>query len=202
MDLQELLGNDYQEGMTAEDINAVFEKRVLASGKYENKDKVDAERERAKQEKADLEAKIKGKMSEDELSKQELEDLKAKLAAAEEREKLSNRKTSELIANGNMAEVKTILEIKDNDKEFDKFMKAISVEDNEIASSTSNYVKKLVKDAYEKGKSESTKQNLGEMGKRALGADGKEIDATEAFVKSLAASTMNLTKTSERSNFI
>lgn len=202
MDLQELLGSDYQEGMTAEDINAVFEKRVLASGKYENKDKVDAERKKAKQEKADLEAKIKGKMSEEELSKQEFEDLKAKLLAAEEREKLSNRKTSELIASGNMAEVKTILEIKDNDKDFDKFMKAISVEDNEIASSTSSYVKKLVKDAYEKGKSESTKQNLGEMGKRALGADGKEIDATEAFVKSLAASTINLTKTSEQSNFI
>ena len=202
MDLQELLGSDYQEGMTAEDINAVFEKRVLASGKYENKDKVDAERKKAKQEKAELEAKIKGKMSEEELSKQEFEDLKAKLLAAEEREKLSNRKTSELIASGNMAEVKTILEIKDNDKDFDKFMKAISVEDNEIASSTSSYVKKLVKDAYEKGKSESTKQNLGEMGKRALGADGKEIDATEAFVKSLAASTINLTKTSEQSNFI
>ena len=202
MDLQELLGSDYQEGMTAEDINAVFEKRVLASGKYENKDKVDAERKKAKQEKAELEAKIKGKMSEEELSKQEFEDLKAKLLAAEEREKLSNRKTSELIASGNMAEVKTILEIKDNDKDFDKFMKAISVEDNEIASSTSGYVKKLVKDAYEKGKSESTKQNLGEMGKRALGADGKEIDATEAFVKSLAASTINLTKTSEQSNFI
>lgn len=202
MDLQELLGSDYQEGMTAEDINAVFEKRVLASGKYENKDKVEAERKKAKQEKAELEAKIKGKMSEEELSKQEFEDLKAKLAAAEEREKLSKQETSKLIANGNMAEVKSILEIKDNDKDFDKFMKAISVEDNEIASSTSSYVKKLVKDAYEKGKSESTKQNLGEMGKRALGADGKEVDPTEAFVKSLAASTINLTKTSDQSNFI
>lgn len=202
MDLQEILGSDYQEGMTAEDVNAIFEKRVLASGKYENKDKVDAERKRAKQEKADLEAKIKGKMSEDELSKQELEDLKAKLAAAEEREKLSKKETSKLIAKGNMEEIKSLLEIKDTDKEFTKFMEAISVEDNQITSETSGYVKKLVKEAYEKGKSESTKQNLGEMGKRALGADGKEIDPTEAFVKSLAASSINLTKTSEQSNFI
>lgn len=202
MDLQELLGSDYQEGMTAEDVNAVFEKKLLATGKYENKEKVDAERKRSKQEKADLEAKIKGKMSEDELSKQELEELKAKLAEAEEREKLSKKETSKLIAKGNMAEVKTLLEIKDNDKEFTKFMEAISVEDNEVTSNTSSYVMKLVKDAYEKGKSESTKQSLGEMGKMAIGQDGKQLDPDLAFVKALTASTLNITKASENSNFI
>ena len=202
MDLQELLGSDYQEGMTAEDVNAIFEKRVLASGKYENKDKVDAERKRAKQEKADLEAKIKGKMSEDELSKQELEDLKAKLAQAEEREKLSKKETSKLIAKGNMAEVKSILGLKEDDKELAAFMEAISVEDNKIASSTSSYVMKLVKDAYEKGKSESKKQNLGEMGKVAIGADGKEIDPDLAFIKALTANALTDNNISGKSNFI
>ena len=49
MDLQELLGSDYQEGMTAEDVNKIFEVRILSSGKYENNEKVDAERKRFKQ---------------------------------------------------------------------------------------------------------------------------------------------------------
>lgn len=202
MDLQELLGSDYQEGMTAEDVNKIFEGRILSSGKYENKEKVDAERKRFKQEKADLETKIKGKMSEDELSKQELEDLKAKLAEAEEREKLSKRETSKLIAKSNIAEAKTLLEIKDNDKEFSKFIEAISIDDNEIAEATSSYVMKLIKNAYEKGKSESTKQNLGEMGKMAIGQDGKALDKDEAFVKALTSSAINVQKPFDKSNFI
>lgn len=202
MDLQELLGEDYKEGMTTEEINAIFEKKLLATGRYESKDKVDAERKRAKQEKDNLEAKIKSKMSDDEMSAQELEDLKTKLAEAEEREKNSKIETSKLIAKSNLAEAKTLLAIKDNDKEFTEFLEAISAEDSEKATGTSSYVMKLVKDAYEKGKSESTKQGLGEMGKMVIGQDGKAVDATEAFVKALATTTTNLNKACENSNFI
>ena len=63
MDLKELLGDDYKEDLTADEISGIFEKKFLATGKYENKEKVDAERRRAKQEKAELEGKIKSKTS-------------------------------------------------------------------------------------------------------------------------------------------
>lgn len=201
MDLQELLGADYKENMTAEEINKVFENRVLSSGRYELAEKVEAERTKARKEKEALEAKVKGKLSEDELSKQELEELKTKLAEAEEREKLSKRETSKLVSKSNLAEARSLLEIKENDKEFSKFLEAISVEDSEVSEATSSYVMKLVKNAYEKGKAESTKQNLGQMGSMLTGEEGKGIDKDEAFVKSLAASFVNMNKPVNNSNF-
>lgn len=201
MDLQELLGADFKDGITAEEVNSIMEKRLLASGKYENKEKVDAERKKAKQEKADLEAKIKGKMSDDELSKQELEDLKKQLQEALDREAASKKGTSKLMTERNMAEAKTILEIKDNDKEFAEFMEIISGEDNELSDKTSNYVMKLIKDAYEKGKAQATKTTLGQMGEQVIGKDGKMMDKDEAFVKGLLSINPK-PNANQKSNFI
>ena len=39
MDLKELLGDDYKEDLTADDISGIFERKFLATGKYENKEK-------------------------------------------------------------------------------------------------------------------------------------------------------------------
>ena len=201
MDLQELLGADYKEGMTAEEVNSFFENKILSSGKYENKEKVEAERRANQKKLSELQQKVNGQLSDDEKKNQELEDLKAQLAAVTEREALSKKETSKLLAKSNLAEAKTLLEIQDNDKEFAKFMEAISVEDKDIASATSGYVMKLIKSAYEKGKSESTKNSLGEMGKMAIGADGKEVDATTAFVKALTAQTIGQGVKNSKSNF-
>lgn len=201
MDLQELLGADFKDGITAEEVNSIMEKRLLATGKYENKDKVDAERKTNKQKLADLEAKIKGKMSDDELSKQELEDLKKQLQEALDREAASKKGTSKLMTERNMAEAKTILEIKDNDKEFAEFMEIISGEDNELSDKTSNYVMKLIKDAYEKGKAQATKTTLGQMGEQVIGKDGKMVDKDEAFVKGLLSINPK-PNANQKSNFI
>lgn len=201
MDLQELLGADFKDGITAEEVNSIMEKRLLASGKYENKEKVDAERKANKQKVSDLEAKIKGKMSDDELSKQELEDLKKQLQEALDREAVSKKGTSKLMTERNMAEAKTILEIKDNDKEFAEFMEIISGEDNELSDKTSNYVMKLIKDAYEKGKAQATKTTLGQMGEQVIGKDGKMMDKDEAFVKGLLSINPK-PNANQKSNFI
>lgn len=201
MDLQELLGADFKDGITAEEVNSIMEKRLLATGKYENKEKVDAERKTNKQKLADLEAKIKGKMSDDELSKQELEDLKKQLQDALDREAASKKGTSKLMTERNMAEAKTILEIKDNDKEFAEFMEIISGEDNELSNKTSNYVMKLIKDAYEKGKAQATKTTLGQMGEQVIGKDGKMMDKDEAFVKGLLSINPK-PNANQKSNFI
>ena len=187
MDLKELLGDDYKEGLTAEDISGIFERKILATGKYENKDKVDAERKRAKQEKADLENKIKSKMSDDELSKQEMEDLKAKFEALQAESREKDKRYSKTLAEANIAEARTLLEIKADDKEFAEFITNISGEDSEVSSKTSSYIMKLIKNAYEKCKGESTKKDLGEMGRMVIGKDGKAVDKDEAFVKGLVS---------------
>ena len=187
MDLKELLGDDYKEGLTADEVSGIFEKRLLATGKYENKDKVDAERKRAKQEKADLESKIKSKMTDDELSKQEMDDLRAKFEALQAEAKEKDKRYSKTLAEANIAEARTLLEIKEGDKDFSDFINNISGEDSELSNKTSNYIMKLIKDAYEKGKALSTKQELGEMGRMVIGKDGKAVDKDEAFVKTLVS---------------
>lgn len=200
MSLKEILGEDYREDMTDDEIRSAMEKNFLASGKYENKEKVDAERRKAASDKKALEEKIKSKMSEDELSAKELEDLKSQIEALKNEKIESNKKYSRTISTANMSEAKTLLEIKEGDKEFEEFLDFISGEDSEISSKTSSYVMKLVKNAYEKGKALATKENLGEMGKTVLGADGKLEDKDTAFVKSLMA-TSPKTPDIKNSNF-
>lgn len=187
MDLKELLGDDYKEDLTADDISGIFERKFLATGKYENKEKVDAERRRAKQEKAELEGKIKSKMTDDELSQKEMDDLKAKLEALVAEGKEKDKRYSKTLAEANIAEARTLLEIKADDKEFAEFITNISGEDSEVSSKTSSYIMKLIKNAYEKGKGESTKKDLGEMGRMVIGKDGKAVDKDEAFVKGLVS---------------
>lgn len=200
MSLKEILGEDYREDMTDDEISTAMEKKFLAGGKYELKEKVDAERKRAAADKKNLEAKIKAKMNEDELGAKELEDLKAEIEALKAEKAENSRKHSKTISSANMSEARTILELKENDKEFDEFLNAISGEDSDISSKTSSYVMKLVKNAYERGKALATKENLGEMGKQVIGADGKVVDKDKAFIDSLINSAPKQVN-SELSNF-
>lgn len=200
MSLKEILGEDYREDMTDDEISTAMEKRFLASGKYESKEKVNAERKKALNEKKDLEAKIKAKMSEDELGAKELEDLKAEIEALKAEKAENSRKYSKTISSANMSEARSILELKENDKDFEDFLNAISGEDSELSSKTSSYVMKLVKDAYEKGKALATKESLGEMGKQVIGAEGKAVDKDKAFVDSLINSAPKAVET-KLSNF-
>lgn len=200
MSLKEILGEDYREDMTDDEISTAMEKRFLASGKYESKEKVNAERKKALNEKKDLEAKIKAKMSEDELGAKELEDLKSEIEALKAEKAENSRKYSKTISSANMSEARSILELKENDKDFEDFLNAISGEDSELSSKTSSYVMKLVKDAYEKGKALATKENLGEMGKQIIGANGKAVDKDKAFVDALISSAPKAVET-ELSNF-
>lgn len=201
MSLKEILGEDYREDMTDDEINSAMEKRFLASGKYENKDKVDAERRTAAQKQKELEAKIKSKLTDDELSKKEMEDLKAELEAIKAEKAESDKRHSKTISSANMAEARTLLEIKEADKDFEDFLVSISGEDSDKAAKTSLYVMKLVKDAYEKGKALATKESLGEMGKQVIGSDGKAVDKDKAFVQNLINSAPKAVDT-QNSNFI
>lgn len=189
MGLKEILGEDYREGMTDDEINSAMERKWLSTGKYENKEKVDAERRKSAEKQKDLEAKIKSKLTDDELSKKEMEDLKAELEAIKAEKAESDKKHSKTISGANLLEAKTLLEIKENDKEFEEFLGAISGENSDISSKTSSYVMKLVKDAYEKGKALATKESLGNMGKQVIGTDGKLVDKDKAFVDNLISST-------------
>lgn len=206
MDLKELLGADFKEGITADEVNSILERRLLSTGRYENKEKVDAERLASEQKYADLEEQLKeqlkGKMTDEELVKNEKAELEKQLEEVKSLLKAEKKSGSRSKAEAGIMEAKTLLGIKSEDKDFNDFLDSISFEDSAISTKTSSYVMKMVKDAYEKGKAEATKDSLGEMGNMVIGKDGKMVDKDVQFIKQLTEAVSPQANQNTQSNFI
>ena len=174
-EIKELLGENYQEGMTAKDIQEAFNKMLLGSGKYVNKDNADAQQRKLEKE---LQNKIQALEDEkralnDSLTNKMTDEEKIKAAQKqrdaefEEMKKLlaqSRFDASKLNFTNNVSEAKRLAGIEDDDTEFSEFILNATLEDNEKNNSVSKYINNIVKKAYEKGKADATKESLGKMG--------------------------------------
>lgn len=174
-EIKELLGENYQEGMTAKDIQEAFNKMLLGSGKYVNKDNADAQQRKLEKElqnkiqaledeKRALNDSLTNKMTDEERIKAAQ---KQKDAEFEEMKKLlaqSRFDASKLNFTNNVSEAKRLAGIEDDDTEFSEFILNATLEDNEKNNSVSKYINNIVKKAYEKGKADATKESLGKMG--------------------------------------
>lgn len=174
-EIKELLGENYQEGMTAKDIQEAFNKMLLGSGKYVNKDNADAQQRKLEKE---LQNKIQALEDEkralnDSLTNKMTDEEKIKAAQKqrdaefEEMKKLlaqSRFDASKLNFTNNVLEAKRLAGIEDEDAEFSEFILNATLEDNEKNNSVSKYINNIVKKAYEKGKADATKESLGKMG--------------------------------------
>lgn len=192
MDLKELLGEAYQEGMTAEDVKAYFKKQVLESGEYVNKGKADAERKAVEDSAAELRRQLQEKMTEDEKKKAADVDTQNLIKQLQEELAANKSAMSKKTAQGVLAEAKLKAGIKDNDKDFEDFISNIAFEDNDKTDKVSKYISKIVTSAYEAGKSETVKNKLGKMGTFKEGQDGtkgSEGEEKGAYGKELAQQT-------------
>ena len=189
MDLKELLGEAYNEGMTAEDVKAIFKKQLLDSGEYVNKGKAEAERKAAEQNAAEYKRQLEAKMTEDE--KKKVADADTQKLIKELREELAASKSaiSKKTAQSSLAEAKLKAGIKDDDKDFEEFVTSISFEDNDKTDKISKYITKIVSNAYEVGKSEAVKNKLGKMGSFKTEDGSKEPNEKGSFGKELAQKT-------------
>lgn len=174
-EIKELLGENYQEGMTAKEIQEAFNKMLLGSGKYVNKDNADAQQRKLEKE---LQNKIQALEDEkralnDSLTNKMTDEEKIKAAQKqrdaefEEMKKLlaqSRFDASKLNFTNNVSEAKRLAGIEDEDAEFSEFILNATLEDNEKNNSVSKYINNIVKKAYEKGKADATKESLGKMG--------------------------------------
>jgi hypothetical protein len=200
--LEEIMGSSYRADMTADEVVAHFKNQLLSGGEYVSKAKADAEKADSAKQIADLQNKLNGNLTDEQKREKEFEDLKAELEALRESGRLSKIETAKLKAQGALAEMRITLDIKEDDKEYKSFMENISGEDSAKTESISKYINKLVKDAYEKGKAESTKKNLGTMGKQyTAGSTDKEVSKDMALVEELKASKPKQ-KEFKKSNFI
>lgn len=200
--LEEIMGSSYRADMTAEDVMAHFKNQLLSGGEYVSKAKADADKADSAKQIADLQNKLNGNLTDEEKRAKEMEDLIKEVEALRESGRLSKVETAKLKAQNALAEARVTLDIKEDDKDYKSFMENISNEDSAKTESISKYINKLVKDAYEKGKSESTKKNLGAMGdKYAGGSSDKEVSKDLELVNRINASKPKQ-KEFKKSNFI
>lgn len=189
-EIKNLLGENYHEGMSAQDVQNAFNKMLLSTGKYVNKDNADAHaRDLEKNYKAQIDAlnaSLNSKMSDEEKAKaaqqkrdEEYEQLKQLLAQT----RIDSSKNT---IKGNISEARVLAGIENEDEAYLDFISNIVSEDNEKSSKVSKFINDMVKKAYEKGKSDSIKDNLGKMGQDGkTQKDDDEGSEIESKVKSL-----------------
>lgn len=160
MDLKELLGDAYKDGMTFDEISTALASKKLAdlsSGEYVKKDFSEAEKRRLEEEKRDLEKQLNDKLTDDEKA--------AKIAEEKDKEiqKLLNQlKENTMTANKGTictvtSDIRAKVGIGSEDTDFSKFVNLIAHEKSDDNTFISNYINKLMNDSYDKGKDDANK---------------------------------------------
>jgi len=176
-ELKALLGDSYKEGMTLEEVgNALKGKKLvdLSTGKYVDKDKFDTQINNLNAKLNEKEQELNAKLTDDE------KNAKASQAQAkriEELEKMLKENTisgNKNVVNSVLQGSRDILGIQATDNDFISFVDNITTEDSEKTNKIANYISKIVKDSYEKGKQDATKDAMGNFGNhKGQGSDSK-----------------------------
>lgn len=179
MDLKEVLGDAYKDGMTFDEINSFFANKKfadLSTGNYVDKNKYENEVKTLQDQLTAKDTELKNRLSEDErasLAQQEKDNEIERLKQMLKDNTINGNKST---VNGITHSVRDMLGLDVNDKAFTEFVDNITSEDSSKSTSVATYVSKLVKDAYEKGKKDANKDNMGQMGKGKGNVDAKEPD--------------------------
>jgi hypothetical protein len=182
MNLKDLLGSNYHEGMTFDEISNVLADKKLAdlsTGAYVDKNKYDADIKAKDSEIQKKAQELSAKMTADE--KAQAEEAKKDALIEELKKQIldSNIYNSKSTAESILAGSKTILGIKDDDTAYQNFIGSISTDNLESTKVVATYINKLVQDSYKKGKDDASKNNLGAFSKGVGSAetgDGKPIN--------------------------
>lgn len=196
MNIQEMLGDAYHEGMTIDEMNAALSGKKfadLSTGAYVDKNKYDAENSTKDAEIKKLREELNAKMSDEEKTQQAQNEKDALIESLKQQIKIGNMNTSKSNAESLLAESKSILGIKDGDKDYGNFIASISGEDLESTKTLAKYINNLVKDSYEKGKKDASKDNLGNFAKGISTGSSESGKGVENYGKIIA----NLEKTTD-----
>ena len=190
-ELQALMGDSYKEGMTAEEIGEFFKGKKfadLSSGNYVDKAKYENQVNSLNAKLTEKEKELNAKLTDEEKSAkasqqqaQEIENLKKQLRE----NTISGNKN---VVNSILQGSKDILKIQATDNDFTTFVDNITTEDSEKTNAIANYISKIVKDSYEKGKQDATKDAMGNFGKqKGQGSDGSGSSEVDNLGKKLAS---------------
>ena len=199
--MKQILGESYKEDMTQEEIQTFFKNQVLGNGNYVNKEKAEAEKKKLQDALDAKNIELQNKMTDDEKKaaadqalKDQIEELKKQLLTG----KINN---SQYKATSITAKARINSGIADNDEKFEEFISAISTDDENKTTKIANYINEIVQKAYDKGKTDATKNKLGEMGNFKTNSDSDGNTKTEAEERAERLAKANVTVKKENSYF-
>lgn len=193
-ELKQLMGENYHEGMTANEVQEYFKKSLLESGNYVNKEASEASIAKLKKELSDKDNQIKAKMTDDEKKNEEIKQQLAEFEELKQKYREQTINSNKYQAQGLTASVKEKAKIKDDDKEFDEFLTSISSENSEQTAKISKYIAKIVNAAYENGKAEMTKEKMAKMGSFKKDSETDQEGKDLEWAKDLAKRNSSKTK--------
>ena len=186
--LKNVLGEAYHEGITAEEVNNFFAGKSfadLSTGQYVDKNKYERDIQTLNATITEKQNALNAKLTDDEKRQAAANADKAEIARLQKLLQENSINSNKDLAIGTMSSVKSLLELKDDDNEYNTFIDTIVSEDRGKTNSIATYISKITKDAYEKGKKDATKDAMGEFGKDVKGGNSskKEINLGAELAK-------------------
>lgn len=192
MNLQDMLGESFHEGMTIEEINSALSTKKfadLSTGKYVDANKYNEAIKAKDAEIANKTKELNARMTEDEKAMAARDADKARIQELEDfihnQTISSNKDRVESLT----SDVRSILGIESTNEEYSKLLDTLSKNETDSARSMASYINKIVKESYEKGQKDANKDNLGKfsdgVGKDASGKETKVGDYGKQLAQSL-----------------
>ena len=175
--LKNVLGEAYHEGITAEEVNNFFAGKSfadLSTGQYVDKNKYERDIQTLNATITEKQNALNAKLTDDEKRQAAANADKAEIARLQKLLQENSINSNKDLAIGTMSSVKSLLELKDDDNEYNTFIDTIVSEDRGKTNSIATYISKITKDAYEKGKKDATKDAMGELGKDVKGGNSSK----------------------------
>lgn len=191
--LKEMLGDSYKEGMTLDEVSTFFEGKNfadLSTGAYVDKNKFDNQVNTLTNQLKEAQNQLNAKLTDEEKNAQASQQQADRIKELENLLKENTVASNKTLVNNTLTNTRDTLGLDANDKEYISFVDNITGEDANKTTSIANYISKLVKDSYDKGKQDALKDEMGNFGKnkgqgsnsaeKVVGQLGKELASKNA----------------------
>lgn len=190
--LKDMLGEAYHDGITVEEVNKFFAGKKfadLSTGLYVDKNKYDRDIQALNTTINEKQNALSAKMTDDEKKQENDKQKDAEIKRLQELLKENTLITNKGLVENSTNAIKTLLEIKDDDNDFNTFVSNIVFEDNAKSTSVSKYISYLTTKAYEKGKKDATRDAMGKFG-QGQGGNPSNKKEEDSLGKKLAQSSI------------
>lgn len=189
-ELKALLGESYKEGMTIEEVGDFFKGKKfadLSTGNYVDKNKYNSEINTLTNKLNETKSELNNKLTDEEKNNKASKEQADRIKELEQMLKNNTLAGNKDYVNGILTSSREMLGIADNDTDFADFVDNIITEDRDKVSSVANYISKIIKDSYEKGKQDATKDAMGDFGKNKGQSSNNQDDEVGKLGKDLAS---------------